>query len=139
MNTLAFKLALNSSQFSAGLRSAAGQLGGFLGVAAGVGGVIAATWKQAEKGARLFNQSAVLGESVKSLYSVEEAFMRVGRKAEEMPKLMLRWQYAISGAGGESYNRVFREMGLDMQKLAAMPTPKGIEEGVTSFSVIDVE
>lgn len=122
---LSFALGLESSAFATGLDRAGTRLLAFLSVGKGLEIAFKGIWGAIEHGAALNDLSARTGESVKNLYQLQEAFKVVGIGADAVPSMILRLQKALSGMTdeGESTERLFKAMGLDMDKLKSLDAP----------------
>ena len=138
MNTLSFKLALNSAEFSRGLKSAALSLGGLLGVALGVKRGFDGISEALSLGGRLNSLSATTGESIANLRALEVGLIGLIGTAESAPRMLVRFQDALAkGMQGGEAQEAWHQLGLDVQKLAQLPAPQAIIETMKALKGLD--
>ena len=123
--SLDYSLGLATTNFLGGINIARGALAGFIGFATGAGGLIAGVMSQISKGAGLKDLSARTGESVRDLYSLQNAFDIVGVQAANLPTILFTVQKALGGIseGGEPTDVAFRKIGLSMTELKKLDAP----------------
>jgi hypothetical protein len=132
-------------QFSLGLTT-----GGFLGaldktlgkVAAFTGGLTAMAQPliaAIERGGELNDLSARTGESVDSLYRLQEAFKVVGISTEALPGMINRFNKSLSGVGemGENTKEAFAALGLSVDDLKKLDAPGQIGAVVKQLGKLD--
>ncbi len=115
----------NLNNFNAGLNSMlsrATALGGALAGLAGPGAGFAGIGKEISEGGRLFDTSKRTGESVDTLYKLENAFQDIGIAAGNVPGLIGMVQKSLGGVNemGEPTNEVFKSIGLSIEELKNM-------------------
>jgi len=137
-NTLSFRLALNSAAFSRGIKGAALQLGGLLGVALGVRRGFQSLWEAINTGGRLHALSAATGESIANLRQLEVAMVGLVGTAQQAPKFLLAFQRSLAeGKGLATYRQAWEGLGLEVEQLAKMPTPAAIVEVMKALRQMD--
>jgi hypothetical protein len=128
-NKMEFALGLSASSFISGLGKASAALAGFTGMTLGLGGIATQVWGRIEKGGALKDLSARAGESVATLYQMEEAFKLLGVSADSVSPMILRLQKSLSGVDemGNKTDEVFRGLGLNIAELRGMSATKQFE------------
>ena len=126
---LQFALGLETSKFVSGADNALARLTSMIGVGKLLTTVFDGVMGAIDRGGALADLSARTGESVGTLYQLEEAFKIVGSSAEAVPGTIRNIQKSLAGVdeSGKKTGTLFAAMGLDMEKLKSMDAAKQIE------------
>lgn len=126
---LSFTLGLETSKFLSGLGMASGQILSLAGAMQALNRVGGGVWDAIERGGALNDLSARTGQSVGSLFQLQEAFKVAGVSGDAVAPMLLRVQKALGGIGdqGEKTDELFARMGLSMGGLKGMNGPQQIE------------
>lgn len=137
--SLDYSLGLATTNFLGGINLARGALAGFIGFATGAGGLVAGVLSQIEKGAGLKDLSARTGESVRDLYSLQNAFAIVGVQAGNISPLLFTIQKALGGISdaGEPTDAAFKRIGLNIDDLKKLDAPALLSTLATSLGKVD--
>jgi hypothetical protein len=135
-NALQFNLGLQSAGFLSALSGAMSGLTRFVGIAGGMGGLMAGVWSRIEKGAKLEDLSARTGETVKDLFLLQRGFELAGISAEAVPMALFRIQKALGGISdtGEPTGKIFAQLGLSIEQLKGMAGAEKIEALVKALA-----
>ncbi len=91
-----------------------------------------------ERGDSLKHLSDQTGQSVTTLYGLQQAFKTVGLSADELPDVILRMNQALSGLGrGGNALPLLARLGLDPSQLKTMDTAKEISAISNALSKLD--
>ena len=144
---LQFALGIQTAQFTRGLDLAKEKMGdlahegashlkelvlGFVGLEAVIEGVktgIEQIHKTIEQGAALEQLHKQTGESVRSLYQLQQGMQAVGVSGDSLQMMSFRIRKALSGVNemGETTNLVFQRLGLNMAALLHQSTAQQIQ------------
>lgn len=118
-NELSFALGLQTGNFLKNVFVADAALNGLKMMGEGVEFVLHKMNESIERAAGLEALSKRTGESVGTLYQLQEAFKAVDLSADTLPGMLLRIQRALSGVNemGQSTSMVFSRLGLDINTL----------------------
>jgi len=121
---LAAKMTLDTAGFVNPLSGAIGGLKRFLLTAAGVGGLAAGLKAGFDMGGELSDLHAQTGVAVSDLVVLRQAFDDAGVGAGQLPMSIQYMQRSLSGLSesGQSTERVFKALGLNMDELKGLST-----------------
>ncbi len=121
---LDYSLGLGTRSFLGPLAAAQGALAAFTGFAVGAGGVLAGVFSQIERGGELADLRIRTGESVETLFKLQEAFKIVGVDASRVAPTIFQMQKALSGVNesGESTQEIFKRIGISARTLRGSDT-----------------
>jgi hypothetical protein len=136
---LSFALGLETSAFSGALDRAGNRLLAFLSIGKLVSETIEGVWGAIERGGALNDLSARTGESVATLYELQEAFKVVGISSDSVPFMINRFNKSLSGVGdmGEKTVGAFDALGLSMDDLKKMDAPAQLSAVAEKLALLD--
>ena len=122
---LSFTLGLEVSKFLGNLGLASGSIISFAGLADSLGKAFAHTRAQIEKGGALWDLHNRTGETVKSLYELQEAFKISGLSADNVAPMLRRLQLSLAGVDemGQKLGDMFEQLGLNTEDLVKLDAP----------------
>lgn len=138
-DSLDFSLGLATSSFLNPLSLVSGKVAAFISTTVGAGAIISGVFSAIERGSRLDDLSARLGESSRNLYLLERGFNRVGIGGEVISGIVLRMQQNFSGlsAGGERVSGAFAQLGLSMEAIKKLDTPQQLNSIFRAMQGLD--
>jgi hypothetical protein len=141
MNALTFTLGLEVQNFLQGLGISAGKILSFSAVMEGVRAVASRMWEQIERGGGLADLSNRTGESVGTLYQLQEAFKDCGLSADAVSPMIMKMQKALSGMDemGVKTDGVFEKLGLSMAELKGMSATQQMEAMAAALAKLPKE
>ena len=133
---LEFSLGLATGGFIRSLDEASSELKGFIGGLLGVEAVTERVKAAIEKGAGLEALHKRTGESVSSLYQLQEGFKAAGLSGDDVAGTLMHMQRAIGGVNemGERTPDIFRRLGLNIETLQKENGPQQLNQIVTALS-----
>ena len=135
---LQFSLGLTAGGFLDKIVECKGKLLEFAGAAFGADQLFEGFKNALERGDTLKHLSDQTGESVNSLYSLQEAFKTVGLSSEELPNMLIRMNQALSGLGrGSAAFPIFQRLGLDVANLKSQNAAGQISSISNALSHLD--
>lgn len=111
---LEFTLGLQGNQFLNELGLSGKGLLSFLGLAGSIEGAFHKMWAAVEKGGNLQDLATRTNTSVRSLYSLQQAFEQIGASADSAAPLILKMQRSLVDKEG---GNILRSLGLDPAQL----------------------
>lgn len=126
---LTFTLGLETSNFLRGIGLASGQIISMSAAMDGLAATMRGVWGAIERGDQLQDLSNRTGESVRDLYTLQEAFKMVGLSSEEVAPMIGKLQNALGGIDATSQRtaKFFHAAGVDLNMIRSLDAPQQFE------------
>ena len=127
---LEFSLGLATGGFLRAIEEASTSVKGFVGGLLGIEAITEHVKQAIEKGAGLEALHKRTGESVSSLYELQEGFKAAGLSGDDVAGTLMHMQRAIGGVNemGERTPDIFRRLGLNIETLQQENAPQQINQ-----------
>ena len=132
---LEFSLGLATGGFLRAIEEASTSVKGFVGGLLGIEAITERVKQAIEKGAGLEALHKRTGESVSSLYELQEGFKAAGLSGDDVAGTLMHMQRAIGGVNemGERTPDIFRRLGLNIETLQQENAPQQINQIVSAL------